>query len=280
MKRTKPWELSDEVWERVRPLIPERPAHPKGGRPAQSDRQMLSAILYVLRTGIQWNALPRELGASTTVYDRFRLWEQQGVFERIWQAGLQEYDELEGIAWEWQSMDGVMTKAPFGGAATGANPTDRGKRGTKRSQLSDGRGMPLAMIVAGANRNDMKLVEGTLDHLMIARPIPTEEKPQHLCLDAGYDYETVFETVRSHQYVPHIRPNQHNRAVHARLAQASEAETRSSLESTRAASPLGSGALTLMDQSLAAFVSSLGETGFYLSSLLASGLWSHLFSTL
>ena len=94
MKRTRPWELSDEVWERVRPLIPERPAHPKGGRPAQSDRQMLSAILYVLRTGIQWNALPRELGASTTVYDRFRLWEEQGVFERIWQAGLQEYDEL------------------------------------------------------------------------------------------------------------------------------------------------------------------------------------------
>ena len=72
MKRSKPWELSDEVWERVRPLIPERPAHPKGGRPAQSDRQMLSAILYVLRTGIQWNALPRELGASITVYDRFR----------------------------------------------------------------------------------------------------------------------------------------------------------------------------------------------------------------
>ena len=113
MKRTKPWELSDEVWERVRPLIPERPTHSKGGRPAQSDRQMLAAILYVLRTGIQWNALPRELGASTTVYDRFRLWEEQGVFERIWQAGLQEYDELEGIAWEWQSMDGVMSHPPL-----------------------------------------------------------------------------------------------------------------------------------------------------------------------
>jgi putative transposase len=233
MKRTKPWELSDEVWERVQPLIPERPAHPKGGRPAQSDRQMLSAILYVLRTGIQWNALPRELGASTTVYDRFRLWEQQGVFERIWQAGLQEYDELEGVAWQWQSMDGVMTKAPFGGAATGANPTDRGKRGTKRSQLSDGRGMPLAVMVAGANRNDMKLVEATLESIMIARPTPTEEAPQHLCLDAGYDYETVYETVKAHQYVPHIRPNQHNRAAHAKLAQEREVEASSNLESTK-----------------------------------------------
>ena len=85
------------------------------------------------------------------------------MFERIWQAGLQEYDELEGIAWEWQSMDGVMTKAPFGGVATGANPTDRGKQGTKRSQLSDGRGMPLAVVVDGANRTDMKLAEATLD---------------------------------------------------------------------------------------------------------------------
>mgnify|MGYP002402643803 CR=1 FL=1 len=233
MKRTKPWELSDEAWERVRPLIPERPAHPKGGRPAQSDRQMLSAILYVLRTGIQWNALPRELGASTTVYDRFRLWEEQGVFERIWQAGLQEYDELEGIAWEWQSMDGVMTKAPFGGAATGANPTDRGKRGSKRSQLSDGRGMPLALVIAGANRHDMKLVEATLDSIEIERPTPTPEQPQHLCLDAGYDYEMVYETVKAHQYVPHIRPNQHNRATHARPAQEAEVETSSSLESMK-----------------------------------------------
>lgn len=122
---------------------------------------MQSAIVYVLRTGIQWNALPREQGASTTVSDRFRRWEQQGVFERIWQTGFQEDDELEGIAWEWQSMDGVRTKAPFGGAATGANPTDRGKKGTKRSHWSDGRGMPLAVVVAGANRHDMKLAEAT-----------------------------------------------------------------------------------------------------------------------
>jgi putative transposase len=226
MKRTRPWELSDEVWERVQPLIPQRPPHPKGGRPAEDDRQMLSAILYVLRTGIQWNALPRELGASTTVYDRFRLWERQGLFDCIWQAGLQEYDELEGIAWHWQSMDGVMTKAPFGGTATGANPTDRGKRGTKRSQLSDGRGMPLAVVVDGANRHDMKLAEATLEAIMVARPTPTPEQPQHLCLDAGYDYEVVAEMVRAHHYEPHIRPNQHNRAK-------AKPEASSPLESTK-----------------------------------------------
>jgi putative transposase len=232
MKRTRPWEVSDALWKRVQPLTPERPPHPKEGRPAAADRQMFAAILYELRTGIQWNALPRELGASTTVYDRFRLWERQGVFDRLWQAGLQEYDELEGIAWQWQSMDGVMTKAPFGGAATGATPTDRGKRGTKRSQLSDGRGMPLAVVVAGANRHDMMLTKDTLDHLMVERPLPTEEEPQHLCLDAGYDYEVVFEVVRMHHYVPHIRPNRSNRA-HAKPMSEPEEETSSHLESTK-----------------------------------------------
>ena len=72
MSRTKPWELSDAVWERAQPLLPLHKPRPKGGRPPRDDRQMLGAILYVLRTGMQWNALPREIGPSTTVYDRFR----------------------------------------------------------------------------------------------------------------------------------------------------------------------------------------------------------------
>lgn len=106
------------------------------------DRQAFAAIIYVLRTGIQWNALPRELGASSTVHDRFQEWEQAGFFKALWQAGLEKYDEIQGIEWEWQAVDGAMTKAPFGKAATGANPTDRGKSGTKRSLLTDGAGIP------------------------------------------------------------------------------------------------------------------------------------------
>jgi putative transposase len=78
MNRTRPWEVSNALWEWVQPLIPTGPPDPKGGRPAENDRQMFSAILYVLRTDIQWNALPGELGASTTVYDRFRWWEKLG----------------------------------------------------------------------------------------------------------------------------------------------------------------------------------------------------------
>jgi len=211
MARTKPWNLSDVVWERVRPLIPARPPHPKGGRPAKDDRQMFEAIVYVLRTGMQWNALPRELGASSTVYDRFRLWEQQGVFERLWEAGLREFDEIEGLEWEWQSMDGTQIKAPFGGAATGGNRVDRNKQGTKRSQLSEGHGLPLAVVLVAANRNDMIVAAATLDAIVISRPSVDEAHPQHLCLDAGYDYPTVLEAANERGYTVHVRPNWWNR---------------------------------------------------------------------
>ncbi len=113
MARTRPWEVRDEVWEKVEPLIPAAPSHAKGGRPRMDDRGAFEAIVYVLRTGLQWNALPRELGASSTVHDRFQEWRAKGLFKRLWQAGLEEYDELEGIEWEWQSVDGVMRHPPL-----------------------------------------------------------------------------------------------------------------------------------------------------------------------
>src|SRR5712691_865892 len=159
MARTRPWEVSDELWEQVSPLIPPVPSHAKGGRPRMPDRAAFAAIVYVLRTGLQWNALPRELGASSTVHDRFQEWERAGLFRALWQAGLHSYDELVGIQWDWQAVDGAMNKAPFGHAATGANPTDRGKLGTKRSLLTDGAGIPLAVVIAGANRHDVRVAQ-------------------------------------------------------------------------------------------------------------------------
>ena len=203
--RTRPWEVSDALWARVQPVLPPVPPRPKGGRPRMPDRAAFAAILYVLRTGIQWNALPRELGASSTVHDRFQTWERAGVFRQVWAAGLTEYDELQGIDWTWQAVDGVMTKAPFGGAATGPNPTDRGKAGVKRSLLTDGAGIPLAVVVDGANRHDMKLLAATLDGLVIARPVPPDDAPPHLCLDKGYDYDSVRTEAAARGYSVHLR---------------------------------------------------------------------------
>ncbi len=109
------WRIPDELWERIEPLLPPERPHPKGGRPWTPARPVMDAIFYVLRTGCQWKALPRSLGAPSTVHERFQRWAEAGVFERLWRAGLLEYDARVGIDWEWQALDGAMTKAPLGG---------------------------------------------------------------------------------------------------------------------------------------------------------------------
>lgn len=177
MKEPPKWRVSDAFWTQVAPLVPPAPSHEKGGRPRMPDRPAFEAIIFVLRTGIQWKALPRELGAASTVHDRFQEWERAGFFQALWQAGLTAYDEVAGLDWTWQAVDGVMTKAPFGGAATGAHPTDRGKSGVKRSLLTDGAGIPLAVVVAGANRPDLTLLAVTLDGIVVARPTPHADSP-------------------------------------------------------------------------------------------------------
>ena len=109
------YQIPDELWERIKPLLPPPKVKKKPGRPRKDDRKMMTAIFYILRTGCQWAALPRLLGAPSTVHDRFQEWREAGVFERMWQAGLLEYDEKKKIDWEWQAMDGAITKAPLGG---------------------------------------------------------------------------------------------------------------------------------------------------------------------
>ena len=96
-------------------------------------------------------------------------------------------------------------QGPFWGDLIGPNPTDRGKNGVKRSLLVEAAGGPLSVVVAGANIRDDKLLGATLDAVVLERPEPTEEAPQHLCLDKGYDNRPTRELVEERSYVPHIR---------------------------------------------------------------------------
>jgi transposase len=90
----------------------------------------MDAILLVLRTGMQWNALSATgICSSSAAHRRFQEWVGAGVFHEIWRQGLVEYDTVVGIDWAWLAADGAMGKAPLGGAKTGPNPTDRAKRG-------------------------------------------------------------------------------------------------------------------------------------------------------
>ena len=130
------YQIPDALWEVLVELLP--PPRPKKvlGRPRMSDRQALTAIFYVLRTGCQWKALPRSLGASSTVHDRFRDWRQAGVFERLWHTALAFYDDQVGIEWEWQAVDGAMTKAPLGGKRYGSEP-DGPRQARDQAQPAD-----------------------------------------------------------------------------------------------------------------------------------------------
>ena len=88
----------------------------------------------------------------------------------------------------------------------GKNPTDRGKKGTKESVLVDAEGGPLGAVIAAANVNDQKLLRETIEAIVVERPEPTEEDPQHLCLDAAYDNPTGREAAAAGEYTPHIVP--------------------------------------------------------------------------
>jgi len=125
------WRIPNGLWEHIEPLLPRKRLHPKGGRPWAPARQCMDGIFYVLRTGCQWKALPRTFGAASTVHLRFQQWRAAGVFGRLWQQGLLEYDARRGLEWKWQAMDGAMTKAPLGGKRNG---TESDRPGQKRDQ--------------------------------------------------------------------------------------------------------------------------------------------------
>lgn len=91
------------------------------------------------------------------------------------------------------------------GKKSGPNPTDRAKSGVKRSLLTEAHGIPIGLAVAGANRNDMKLVRETIVSIVPARPTPTAEQPQGMCLDKGYDYQEVREILAEFGFTAHIR---------------------------------------------------------------------------
>ena len=115
------WRIPDTLWMQMKPLLPPRKQHPLGcHRPRVPDRNAMEAILFVLRTGCQWNALTATgICSSSSAHRRFMEWTEAGVFEEFWKRGLLKYDATKGINWSWLSMDGAMTKSPLGGKKRG-----------------------------------------------------------------------------------------------------------------------------------------------------------------
>lgn len=204
------WHVPDALWQKIAPALDVNKPRQKPGRPRSADRPIFDALIYLARTGMQWSALPKDFPPKSTVHDRLQEWLEYGCLEAAWAALLEVYDQTLGIDWQWQSADGCIVKAPLGkrtaqgdAQATGANPTDRGKSGSKRHLLTDGKGIPLAVVLSGANRHDMKKLADLLDATVIESPSPSVIE-QHLCLDRGYDYQTCRQGAEVRGYIPHI----------------------------------------------------------------------------
>jgi len=114
--------MPEKLWQRLEPLLPKYTRSRKGGRPRVSLRGIADGILYLLRTGCQWKALPPHFGAPSTVHCYFQEWVQLGVFHQFWKVCLQDYQRRRGIGWRWQSLDGTMTKALLGGEKNRQKP--------------------------------------------------------------------------------------------------------------------------------------------------------------
>jgi transposase len=113
--------VSDEFWAAVEPMVPvsTRPTHRNfvreagGGRKAKPARLVFEAIIYVLRTGCPWKALPSErFGSASAIHKRYQDWERAGLFETLWNTGLAQHDAMQGIAWSWRkSVDPTPNSA-------------------------------------------------------------------------------------------------------------------------------------------------------------------------
>ena len=126
------WEIPDGLWEQIHPVILKMDPAKSTGRKRANPRRILDGIIFRLRSGCQWNRLPRELGDDSTIHRTFQRWVQLGVLERIWALLIEECGELGGVDWEWQAADCAMGKARFGRAPsapiprTGARPAASG----------------------------------------------------------------------------------------------------------------------------------------------------------
>src|SRR5262245_12758399 len=184
--------VTDALWGRVAPLLPLPPKRRFRfpGRKPIHPRQVLTGILFVLKPGSAWDALPADLGCGCgkTCRHYLRQWHDAGVWLKLHALLLAELNGADRIDWERALIDASFAKAPGGGEDTGPSPTDRGKSGSKHHVLTDARGIPLNATVTAANVNEVTQVLQVLTDMppVGGKPGPKRQKPERLQGDRAY----------------------------------------------------------------------------------------------
>ena len=196
------WEVTDELWARIRPLLPvvqRRRRHP--GRRRLDDRACLNGVLFVLVTGMRWDRLPVQLGygSGVTCWRRLRAWTQAGVWDRLHELLLAELHGLGRIDWSRAAADASHIRAKRGDDAIGPSPVDRRRPGSKHHALVDGSSLPLAVALTGGNRHDSTRLIELVDAVPAVRGRRgrPRRRPDQLATDRAYDAKQLRHQLRA-----------------------------------------------------------------------------------
>jgi transposase len=181
--------LLEPLWVQFSALLPERPrfspTHPLGcHRERIEDRVVFEHVIAALVHGSGYERIASPGCSDGTIRRRLKEWAAAGLSEQVHALALEAYDRMLGLELEDLAVDGCITKAPSGGEVAGRSPVDRGKGGLKRSVVTEGTGLPLHLVAAGANRHDAPLLEPTLAGLDKLDGLPGEPTVH---LDRAYD---------------------------------------------------------------------------------------------
>ena len=193
MTRAMDPEVADAIWAAIEPILPiPIDDHPLGcHNPRVSDQLCFRGILIRLVTGSSWvdiEAIMNFEVSDTTLRTRRNEWIAAGVFDRLATEALAAFDRILELNLDVVAIDGSLHKAPCGGEGTGKSPVDRAKLGWKWSVASERSGIPIGWAIDGANRNDVKMLDPTLDAIAdngLLEDIGT------LTLDRSYDYPKI-----------------------------------------------------------------------------------------
>jgi transposase len=201
--------LPDALWRRIEPLLP--PPKPRRfrfpGRKPIANRKALTGILFVLKTGIDWEDLPCEMGCGCgmTCWRRLRDWTEAGVWSKLHEVLLAELDEADQIDWSRAAIDSSFVRARGGGGKTGPSPVDRSKKGSKHQVVVDAGGVPLAAATTAANVPDVVPAEELVDAIPpVGGPPDQPRRPGSLYGDRGYDSEPLRQELRRRGIEPHL----------------------------------------------------------------------------
>jgi transposase len=203
--------VTDALWERIQPLLPPPPKPKRPDRPGRhriDDRKALTGILFVLKTGINWEDLPAEMGCGSgmTCWRRLRDWTAADVWPRLHALLLAELQSAGQIDWSRAAVDASHSRARGGGEQTGPSPVDRRKKGSKHHIVTDGGGLPLAATVTAGNVPDINEMEHVVDAVPPVRGKPghPRRRPDALYADRGYDSDPHRERLRDRGIDPKI----------------------------------------------------------------------------